>query len=127
MEHNKEENIPVVDPDQTVGERRGFLVKSGALLAALGMSGLNGANSVFGQELSRENAKTLQTTLNAAMKSGNMERALAAEGKDLPADVRTILGKLTASDLKAAASLNNKLAGLKNKMAAGDNNGWIGM
>lgn len=129
MVDKREENIPAaVDPDHSdAEERRGFLIKSGALLAALGMAGLGGSSSVFAQErMSKEDAKTLQTTLNAAMKGGNMERALAAEGKALPADVRTILGKLTASDLRAAASLNNKLAGLKDKLADG-NNGYVGM
>ena len=129
MAHENEENIPAVEPDANVSEeRRGFLVKSGALLAALGLAGLTGEGSAFAQEmrLSADESKTLKMTLESAMKSGNIKRALESEGQALPADVKSILGKLTASDLRAAASLNAKLAGLKAKLADG-NNGYVGM
>jgi len=131
MAHEKEENVPAVEPDaNTLEERRGFLIKSGALLAALGLAGLTGEGEAFAQEramrMSTEEAKTLKTTLESAMKSGDIQKALESDGRALPADVKSILGKLTASDLRAAASLNSKLAGLKGKLADG-NNGYVGM
>jgi hypothetical protein len=132
MAHEKEENIPAVDPDENVSEeRRGFLVKSGALLAALGLAGLTGEGSAFAQDktmmrMSTDEAKALKTTLESAMKSGDIQKALESDGRALSPDVRSILGKLTASDLRAAASLNSKLAGLKSKLADG-NNGYVGM
>ena len=133
MAHEKEENIPAVDPDENVSEeRRGFLVKSGALLAALGLAGLTGEGSAFAQDkttmmrMSTDEAKSLKMTLESAMKSGDIQKALESDGRALPTDVKAILGKLTASDLRAAASLNSKLAGLKSKLAEG-NNGYIGM
>ena len=132
MAHEKEENIPAVDPDENVSEeRRGFLVKSGALLAALGLAGLTGEGSAFAQDktmmrMSTDEAKSLKMTLESAMKSGDIQKALESDGRALSPDVRSILGKLTASDLRAAASLNSKLAGLKSKLADG-NNGYVGM
>jgi hypothetical protein len=132
MAHEKEENIPAVDPDENISEeRRGFLIKSGALLAALGLAGLTEEGSAFAQDktmmrMSTDEAKTLKTTLESAMKSGDIQKALESDGRALPADVKAILGKLTASDLRAAASLNSKLAGLKSKLAEG-NNGYVGM
>jgi hypothetical protein len=132
MAHEKEENIPAVDPDENVSEeRRGFLVKSGALLAALGLAGLTGEGSAFAQDktmmrMSTDEAKALKTTLESAMKSGDIQKALESDGRALSPDVKSILGKLTASDLRAAASLNSKLAGLKAKLADG-NNGYVGM
>ena len=129
MAHEIEEQVPAVEPEAGVAEeRRGFLIKSGALLAALGLAGLTGEGSAFAQEMrmSTDEAKTLKTTLDAAMKSGNIRKALESEGQALPTDVKAILGKLTASDLRAAASLNSKLAGLKAKLADG-NNGYVGM
>ena len=132
MAHEKEENIPAVDTDEnTSEERRGFLIKSGALLAALGLAGLTGEGSAFAQDktmmrMSTDEAKALKTTLESAMKSGDIQKALESDGRALSPDVRSILGKLTASDLRAAASLNSKLAGLKAKLADG-NNGYVGM
>ena len=132
MAHEKEENIPAVEPDENVSEeRRGFLVKSGALLAALGLAGLTGEGSAFAQDktmmrMSTDEAKALKTTLESAMKSGDIQKALESDGRALSPDVKSILGKLTASDLRAAASLNSKLAGLKSKLADG-NNGYVGM
>ena len=129
MAHEKEEIVPAVEPDaNTPEERRGFLIKSGALLAALGLAGLTGEGEAFAQEMrmSTDESKALKTTLDAAMKSGDIKRALESEGRALPTDVKSILGKLTASDLRAAASLNSKLAGLKAKLADG-NNGYVGM
>ena len=132
MAHEKEENIPAVDPDENVSEeRRGFLVKSGALLAALGLAGLTGEGSAFAQDktmmrMSTDEAKSLKMTLESAMKSGDIQKALESDGRALSPDVKSILGKLTASDLRAAASLNSKLAGLKAKLADG-NNGYVGM
>jgi hypothetical protein len=129
MAHEKEEQVPAVEPDaNTVEERRGFLIKSGALLAALGLAGLTGEGEAFAQEMrmSTDESKALKTTLDAAMKSGDIRKALESEGRALPTDVKSILGKLTASDLRAAASLNSKLAALKSKLADG-NNGYVGM
>ena len=132
MAHEKEENIPAVDTDEnTSEERRGFLIKSGALLAALGLAGLTGEGSAFAQDktmmrMSTDEAKSLKMTLESAMKSGDIQKALESDGRALSPDVKSILGKLTASDLRAAASLNSKLAGLKAKLADG-NNGYVGM
>ena len=132
MAHEKEENIPAVDADENVSEeRRGFLVKSGALLAALGLAGLTGEGSAFAQDktmmrMSTDESKALKMTLESAMKSGDIQKALESDGRALPTDVKSILGKLTASDLRAAASLNSKQAGLKSKLADG-NNGYVGM
>lgn len=132
MAHEKEENIPAVETDENVSEeRRGFLVKSGALLAALGLAGLTGEGTAFAQDktmmrMSTDESKALKMTLESAMKSGDIQKALESDGRALPTDVKSILGKLTASDLRAAASLNTKLAGLKAKLADG-NNGYVGM
>jgi hypothetical protein len=100
-------------------------------LAALGLAGLTEEGSAFAQDktmmrMSTDEAKALKTTLESAMKSGDIQKALESDGRALSPDVRSILGKLTASDLRAAASLNSKLAGLKSKLADG-NNGYVGM
>lgn len=124
----QEENAqPPADSKATnLEERRGFLVKSGALLAALGMSGVAGTGSAFGQEMSAQQGKALQATMDEAIKTKNAKRALQTYGKDLPADVQEVLSQLSPSDLRAAASLNAKLSRLR-KLDDTNNNGYIGM
>jgi len=109
----------------SVQERRGFLIKSGVLLAALGMTGLSGTGSALAQGMEAEQVKALQATMDEAMRRKSMKRALAVHGKNLPDNVREVLSTLTASDLSAASRLNTKLARLRK----GDtnNNGYIGM
>lgn len=94
----------------------------------LGASGLVGLESVEAQrklQLTRAQGKALQNVLDAAMKSGDMQSALQESGKRLPKEVKSILTQLNREDLKAAASLNEKLGRLRN--IAADNNGGIGM
>lgn len=121
---------PAVESETSEGEdRRGFLVKSGALLAALGMTGLTGEISALAQELNPRQIRAVQTTIDEALRTKDMDKALATQGRELPDDVKRVLSKLTTSDLEAAAGLNRKLGGLRDRLKAGggNNNGYIGM
>jgi hypothetical protein len=119
---------PAAESETSEGEdRRGFLVKSGALLAALGVTGLTGEVSALAQELNPRQIKALQDTMDEAFRTKDMSKALASQGRALPADVKSVLSRLTTSDLEAAASLNKKLGGLRDTLKGANNNGVIGM
>jgi hypothetical protein len=134
--------------DEHDSSKREFLSKSGALLAVLGAISTGTFTTLLGQGkptatapaqqpvkvapqvatrvLAPNEVGQMKLVLSNAMQTGNMEAALKLHGQNLPPDVAQILRSLSPQDLRAAAALEQKLGGLRNRVAA-DNNGTIGM
>ena len=66
-------------------------------------------------------ARTLKTVLATATRTGDINSALAQQGRGLPAGVVAELRALGPEDLQAIARLNGKLG----RVNAADNNGVV--
>src|SRR5687768_15054259 len=109
--------------------RRGFLTKSGLLLAVLGAPAAALAQSptpvLRGSiRLDRRQALSIENVVREAERSGNIAAALESHGRRLPTEVKTSLRQLSADDLRSIASLRQKLGSLETNLAA-DNNGVV--
>ena len=147
MSRNKKKSNAVIkksgesiEPESSGSGRREFLTKSAVLVAFLGTSGLTGisdlaegqkkprteaAMTTCGGALTRVQAKQLQMVMDHAMQNGNIQESLKLHGRGLSPQIHGILGQLNSEDLRAAASLQEKLSALR--PCAADNNGTIGM
>lgn len=73
--------------------------------------------------ITRQRATTVEKVLTAAAQSGDLQAAIQQHGKGLSKADAAVLGRLTATELKAIGGLREKLAPLG--AAAGDNNGGV--
>ncbi len=103
------------------GERRAFLSTATKFASVLGLIGLTAGGSEEAMAASQVSAR--KQLLNDAIRSGNVDNALAKHGKDakLNAKEMSALKSLTKKDLQQLRSLQQKLKPLGTKM--GDNVG----
>lgn len=114
--------------------RRGFLTRSGVLMAVLAAGGVGtteasaqSAGPVGVGVLSEKEARKLEAVIKQTISNkGNLQDAIEAQNAKLSPQVLDILKAMTSEDWAAAGRVNSKLKGLDAFMA-GDNNGYAGM
>lgn len=127
MSKKRVEDAASIEMGEAESNRRAFLTRSGALLAALAASGVVGVEGVAAQErLTAAQTTALRDVVRKAMANGgNLDVAMRSQNARLPASTVATLKSLTRADWQAAARLNSKLGRLQNAVA--DTNGIIGM
>jgi len=114
------------NPQSRSHDRRKFLTRTGVLIGALSAAGYLRGHLAEAQGFSEQQAKSLNAVMDEAMRTKKIGDAIEKQGKDLPDDIKNELRKLTPEDLRAAAQVDKKLAGLKGKVPAA-NIGILGM